>query len=285
MRRPLSWPHVNSFLITFPTRATVYSDFMILSRQGCPSPPPYRHSSERRFGSSSVGGHMTLRKSIAVALIGILTQPAWTVAAGAQQGESFRSLGRPANQASRRDLRREHLLRSLFRDLSQGLESQRRTGVSRAARYTDGQRPERRAPDPQSESQHRQWRRRQQPVPAQSFAGVDRVAKPRLHAGAARVQQGSDGSVSARSRHCRQRRDEADRTDGDERHNDGVLRRQHGHRDVELRAAFRDERQLVRNRFRAVDGRRPQPDCRPDQRRLALGERHGRRDRRRAPIR
>ena len=32
---------------------------------------------------------MTLRKSIAVALIGILTQPAWTVAAGAQQGTRF----------------------------------------------------------------------------------------------------------------------------------------------------------------------------------------------------
>ena len=40
-----------------------------------------------------------------------------------------------------------------------------------------------------------------------------------------------------------------------QRSDHGILRRQHRHRVVELRAEFRDERQLVRHRIRAVDAR------------------------------
>ena len=57
---------------------------------------------------------------------------------------------------------------------------------------------------------------------------------------------------------------------------DGLLRREHRHRDVELRAAFRDERQLLQHESRSVDRRRRQPDLRPDQwrGRLCRQQRH-----------
>ena len=47
----------------------------------------------------------------------------------------------------------------------------------------------------------------------------------------------------------------------------GLLRRQHGHRAVELRPALRDERQLVRDDLRAVDAGRDQRDRREHVRR------------------
>ena len=50
---------------------------------------------------------------------------------------------------------------------------------------------------------------------------------------------------------------------------DGLLRRQHRHRAVELRAALRDERQLVRHDLRPVHPGRAQPDLGPDPRRHA----------------
>ncbi len=48
---------------------------------------------------------------------------------------------------------------------------------------------------------------------------------------------------------------------------DGLLRRQHRHRALELRAAFRDERQFVRHDLRAFDAGRAQSRFRPDERR------------------
>ena len=47
----------------------------------------------------------------------------------------------------------------------------------------------------------------------------------------------------------------------------GLLRRQHRHRSVELRAELRDERQRLQRRVRPVDPRRAEPDLRPDLRR------------------
>ena len=48
----------------------------------------------------------------------------------------------------------------------------------------------------------------------------------------------------------------------------GLLRRQHGHRAVELRAELRDERQQLRHRLRAVHARRDERDLGQRRRRL-----------------
>ena len=56
---------------------------------------------------------------------------------------------------------------------------------------------------------------------------------------------------------------------------DGLLRRQHRHRALELRAALRDERQLVRHDLRSLDPGRAEPGLRPDARRHA-GDHGGR---------
>ena len=61
----------------------------------------------------------------------------------------------------------------------------------------------------------------------------------------------------------------------------GLLRRQHRHRALELRAALRHERQLVRHHLRPVDAGRAQPRLRPDRRRDADRRRQPRRRRQR----
>ena len=55
------------------------------------------------------------------------------------------------------------------------------------------------------------------PVPPHAQeTGVDGFPEPRLHAGAGGVRQGPDGSLPGRDRHARQRRDDAERVDGDD---------------------------------------------------------------------
>ena len=65
--------------------------------------------------------------------------------------------------------------------------------------------------------------------------------------------------TSVSGRHLRQRPGQEAR--------DGLLRWQHRHRAVELRAELRHERQFLRDRIRTIDARRAQPDLRPDARR------------------
>ena len=72
----------------------------------------------------------------------------------------------------------------------------------------------------------------------------------------------------------------AERAD-DEGPGDGLLRRQHGDGAVELRAALRDERQLVQHDLWAFDAGRDQSDLRPDQWHRGSVERERRRGGRR----
>jgi len=150
---------------------------------------------ERKGGTddcSQIDRGRTRRDAGAASLDGCGRQPA---------NQWIRCLARPTHQASRRHLRREYLVRSLFRYLSRRRESFGRTGISRAPGYADGQRPERRAPHPQPESRRRKRHGCHQPVPAQAIASLDRLAEPRLHAGAGCLRPWPDGSVSAEGRH------------------------------------------------------------------------------------
>ena len=103
-----------------------------------------------------------------------------------------------------------------------------------------------------------------QPRPAHPLPGADVRPEPRLHRRAEGRQQRQDGPVRPehRDRHLL----------GAElrpaRPGDGLLRRQHGHRAVELRAELRDERQQLGHHVRPVHTGRAQPDLRPDRRRV-----------------
>ena len=103
---------------------------------------------------------------------------------------------------------------------------------------------------------------------------------------------------SGHRRHAATRRCAAEFAYGKaKRPGDGLLRRQHRHRAVELRAALRDERQLLRHHVRSVDARRartwsparPTASARPTDRhasrprRLVDGQRRRHADRRPRP--
>ncbi len=98
--------------------------------------------------------------------------------------------------------------------------------------------------------------------------------------GTARLRRRQDGSLSAVHR---SRRSAAGRRclAGRQGPGDGLLRRQHRHRAVELCAELRHERQQLRHGFRPVFAGRGEPHRRPDRRRRRHPQRHRRRDRRR----
>ena len=181
-----------------------------------------------------------------------------SAAAGARRIDARRSARRRrrtplrhahAHPASGRDLPGERLLRPLLRHVSERRE-QRRQPVRCGAAHAHGRRADAGAADEQPEllaaeaaRQLADRRRRQRRRPAHLRPGSQ------LQRRAAGVRRREDGPVRPERRH-RQRqlavRPAVQRLDGHE-----LLRRQHGHRVLELRAAVRDERQLV------------QPDLRP----------------------
>jgi phospholipase C len=99
-----------------------------------------------------------------------------------------------------------------------------------------------------------------QPDAADPVPGADLRPGPQLHAGAAGLRQGRSPTSSRSTRASTP----AHRRTGAARPGDGLLRRQHRHRAVELRAELRDERQQLRHHLRPVHPGRDQPDLRPD---------------------
>jgi len=155
------------------------------------------------------------------------------------------------DQARRRPLRRERVLRPLLRHLPQRDQPGGAAPVHRQGRHALRQRARSDPADQQPEL-----------VPAAAagpLRGGHLLAEPRLRRRAAGVRRRPDGQVpgvhGGRLVRCTRQVD---------RH--GLLRRQHGHGPVEPRPELRDERQLVRHELRAVDGRRDQPGLRPDPR-------------------
>ena len=165
------------------------------------------------------------------------------------------------------------------------------TRVPRQARHPGGERPvlrdhpegaDRPAADEQPEPG--------QPAAAQPLRGADLRPEPRLHGGAEGRRRREDGPVRPehRDRHLHRAADRVRPA----RPGDGLLRRQHGHRAVELRAELRDERQQLRHHLRPVHAGRTQPDLgqqrrrlrgQPDQRRQGGGPGHRQRPEQRRP--
>ena len=172
-----------------------------------------------------------------------------------------------ADQARGGALRRERVVRPLLRDLPVRGQH-RRQHVPGQARHPEGERPvhhdhlerpDRPAADRQPE--------RVQPPAAHPLPGPDLRPEPRLHAGA--------GSRSTAGRWTSSSRTPRPSTCtgqpilfGAARPGHGLLRRQHRHRAVELRAELRDERQQLRHHLRPVHARRAERDLRQRRRRL-----------------
>ena len=102
-----------------------------------------------------------------------------------------------------------------------------------------------------------------QPDAAHPLAGSHLRPGPRVHAGAGSGQRREDGQVRPVHRDLDLHRD-TDHPVRRARAGHGLLRRQHGHRAVELRAELRDERQQLRHRVRPVHAGRAEPDLGPD---------------------
>ena len=163
------------------------------------------------------------------------------------------------DQARRRDLRRERLVRPLLRDLPERDEPRGRVDVLPGARHAVGDGPLRVAPDREPE-----WRQPRAPRPARSRASPHLQPEPQLPARAERLRRRSDGQVHRVERHRDHDRQRSrghplrpdDGADALDERRPGLLRRQHGHSGVELRPALCAERQLLRHDLRALLARR-----------------------------
>ena len=100
-----------------------------------------------------------------------------------------------------------------------------------------------------------------QPHAAYSLAGPHLRPEPRLHAGAEGRERREDGHVRPEHQHPRLHRD-AHHPVRRTRAGDGLLRRQHRHGPVELRAELRDERKQLGHHLRAVHAGCAQPRSR-----------------------
>ena len=171
-----------------------------------------------------------------------------------------------ADQARRRDLRRERVLRPLLRHLPE------RDQPGRASRGS----PPRTARRRSTGSSRPLLTNNPNSVTAAAprpLRGGHLRPEPRLRRRAEGVRRRPDGQVRPSSRPAA-RAAAARQVD---RH--GLLRRQHRHRRCGTRPELRDERQLVRHELRPVDGRRDQPGQRPDARRRRRRRLSGRRER------
>ena len=172
-----------------------------------------------------------------------------------------------ADQARRRHLRRERVLRPLLRHLPQGRQHRRRDpagldhagshlhrGAGHAPRHRHaGARPPARTEQPQLGAA----------AAAPPGAGRDLRPGPQLHERAEGLQRRRDGQV----RRVHRAGTPAPPTEyGRAGPDHGLLRRQHRHRHLELRAALRHERQRLQHDLRPVHARRAQP---------RLGQTHG----------
>ncbi|CAK7283542.1 putative Biosynthetic Aromatic amino acid aminotransferase beta [Streptomyces misionensis JCM 4497] len=163
---------------------------------------------------------------------------------------------RDADPARRRALRREHLLRPLLRHVPEG----RQHGRHEVHRVEE---------DPEG---HRHPRARgaaeEQPEPVRAEAAVpvpgdDLRPEPLLRPGAVRLQRRQGRPVRAEHRGRQVQRRPVRRAGP----GDGLLRRQHRHRAVELRPAVHAERPRLQLQLRPVHARRAQPGLRQHARR------------------
>ena len=166
-----------------------------------------------------------------------------------------------ADQAPRRALRRERVVRPLLRHLPVRGEH-RRHQVRRQAGHPDRERPlhQDHQVRPGRPAAHEQPER-VQPAAADELRGPHLRPEPRLHAGAEGRRRRQDGPVRPEHRVRHAGRGLRPRV-LPARHRHGLLRRQHRHRAVELRAELLDERQRLGHHLRPVHPWRAQRDLR-----------------------
>ena len=175
------------------------------------------------------------------------------------------------DQASRRRLRRERLLRPLFRDLSAGGEPARRAGLSRRGGHAAGRQPRGRAlAERQSQlHQHRQRQRCGRALPPRSNASQHGRPKSRLHRRGTGLRRRQGRPLPEIHRQGNSRRG---RRLWDQGPSHGLFRRQHCDRAVALRAALRDGRRGLHGHVRSLNARRTGGRRRPNQRPSTRGD-------------
>ena len=205
---------------------------------------------------------MTRRPLITLALVGTATIASASLAtvtgASAASAVSNSAKHNLADQARRRALSGERLLRSLLRHVPE-CDQHRRTALQGEAGHAHGQRAHAGIADRKPE--------RGEPTAARRGKRPHLRPGSQLHPGTTGPGRRPDGQVPDvhRSRELLATGHRASRA------GHGLLRRQHRHGPLELRAAFRDERQRLRHDVRTVDAGRAQPRVRSDPRRDACG--------------